>query len=129
MTWHRIISYVYFLHCVYITGYGSGEMTGWLCSSVVVFTWSAKGPGIEPRSSHNFCNRWKIVARPGLEPRAFRWPCKHYHWATEPPVISSPTFHLNSTLVTHTLWLYIDFLTFLSEILPLNYRYQYLLCS
>ena len=20
-----------------------------------------------------------------LEPRVFRWPCEHYHWATEPP--------------------------------------------
>ena len=29
-------------------------MTGWLGSSVVVFARSAKDPGFEPRSSHNF---------------------------------------------------------------------------
>ena len=31
-----------------------GDMTGWLGSSVVVFAPSAKGPGFEPWSSHNF---------------------------------------------------------------------------
>ena len=31
-----------------------GDMTRWLGGSVVVFTRSAKGPGFEPRSSHNF---------------------------------------------------------------------------
>ena len=44
------------------------------------------------------CNRWKIVARPGLEPRVFRWPCEHS--TTEllsRPVISPTTFHLNPT--------------------------------
>ena len=43
------------------------------------------------------CNRWKIVARPGLEPRAFRWPCKHYQWACEPPGHLTNNFHLNPT--------------------------------
>ena len=31
------------------------------------------------------CNRWKIVARPGLKPRVIHWPCEHYHWATKLP--------------------------------------------
>ena len=44
------------------------------------------------------CNRWKSVARPGLEPRAFRRPCEHA--TTElpsHPMISSTTFYLNPT--------------------------------
>ena len=45
----------------------------------------------------HYCNRWTVVARPGLEPMTFRWPCEHYHWATEPPVISPTPFHLNPT--------------------------------
>ena len=32
----------------------------------------------------NICNRWKIVGRPGLEPSAFRWPCKYS--TTELPI-------------------------------------------
>ena len=42
------------------------------------------------------------MARPGLEPRAFRWPCEHS--TTElpsHPAISPTTFHLNPTPVTH----------------------------
>ena len=31
------------------------------------------------------CNRWRIVARPGLKPRVFRWLCEHNHLATKPP--------------------------------------------
>ena len=47
------------------------------------------------------CNRWTIVTRPGLETRAFRWPCEHS--TTElpsHPVISPTTFHIKPTPVT-----------------------------
>ena len=44
----------------------------------------------------------RVVARPGLEPSAFRWPCEHS--TTElpsHPAISPTTFHLKPTPVTH----------------------------
>ena len=44
------------------------------------------------------CNRWKVVARLGLEPRVFCGLCEHS--TTELPshlVISPTTFHLNTT--------------------------------
>ena len=52
------------------------------------------------------CNRWKIEARPGLEPRGFRWRCKRS--TTElpnHPVISPTILHLKPTPVTYV-WLY-----------------------
>ena len=57
-------------------------------------------------SFQTICNRWNIVARPGLEPRAFRWPCE-YTTTELPshPVISPTSFHLNpSRLQIHRVW-------------------------
>jgi len=48
-------------------------------------------------SSSWTCNRCKSVARPELDLRAFRWPCKNF--TTElpsHPVISTTTFNLKS---------------------------------
>ena len=48
-----------------------------------------------------YCNRWKIVARPGLEPRAFRWQCEHSTTELRShPVISPTILHLKPTPVT-----------------------------
>ena len=50
----------------------------------------------------DICTRWKYVARPWLEPRAFRWPCEHS--TTELPsypVISPTILHLKPTPVTY----------------------------
>ena len=42
-------------------------------------------PSREPTLSHQCHRRGKIVARPGVEPRASRLPCEHSaNWATEP---------------------------------------------
>ena len=64
------------------------------------------------------CNRWKIVARPGLEPRAFCWPCEHS--TTElpsHPVISTTILHLKPTPVTliYLFCLYVYFVYFMYQ--------------
>ena len=41
------------------------------------------------------------MARPGLEPMTFRWPCEHYHWATDPPGHITNTFSPQPYPVTH----------------------------
>ena len=51
---------------------------------------------------HDICNRWKIVARPGLEPRAFLLTVRTlYHWATEPPGHLTNNFSLELYPFTH----------------------------
>ena len=55
------------------------------------------------------CNRWTIVARSGLEPRAFHWPCEHYHWATEPPGHLTNNFHLNPTRLHYIFYVHMFF--------------------
>ena len=48
------------------------------------------------------CNRWTIVAWPGLEPRVFCWPCEHSTFELPShPVISPTTVHLQPTPVTN----------------------------
>ena len=49
-------------------------------------------------------NRWKIVARPGLEPRVFHWPCEHSTTELPSQTVISPTIlHLTATPVTYFL--------------------------
>ena len=51
---------------------------------------------------HDICNRWKIVARPELEPRAFLLTVRTlYHWATEPPGHLTNNFSLELYPFTH----------------------------
>ena len=56
--------------------------------------------------SNAICDRWKVIAQPGHEPRAFSLLCEHS--TTEllsHPVISPTTFHLTPTrLHKHYIW-------------------------
>ena len=81
-------------------------------------------------STESMCNKWTIVARPGLEHRAFCWPCEHS--TTElpsHPVISPTTVHLKPTRL-HTYHFYLIMLAIdkrnrHSSIIKFNHRLNY----
>ena len=56
------------------------------CWNLLDSLFAARSPSMDPHTGHQMSQaRKKNVARPGLEPRVFRLPCKHaYHCATEP---------------------------------------------